>query len=122
MRRVLVIEDNTDAADTLKEALELEKYEVCVAYDALEGIAKARTFQPNVVLCDLGLPTFDGFEVARRFKGDPQLSAIHLVALSGWGRPEDIEAAKRAGFEAHIVKPPSLEAIEQCVARFATQT
>jgi two-component system CheB/CheR fusion protein len=72
-RHVLIIEDNADAADSLSEALELGDHEVAVAYNGPEGIAKAREFHPDVVLCDIGLPGMDGYDVARAFRADEQL-------------------------------------------------
>jgi two-component system CheB/CheR fusion protein len=116
-RRVLVIEDNADAADSLKEVLELNAYVVEIASTGLEGIAKARSGRPDVVLCDIGLPGIDGHEVARRIRADPELGSIHLIALSGYALPEDVERSRRAGFEDHLAKPPSLEVLERRLAR-----
>ncbi|MBI5498608.1 MAG: response regulator [Deltaproteobacteria bacterium] len=115
-RRVLVIEDNIDAAETLREALEFGEHEVAVAYNGPEGLAKARAFRPEVVLCDIGLPGMDGYEVARAFRGDDALRDIRLVALSGYAQPEDLQRAREAGFEHHLAKPPSLERIEELLA------
>ncbi|MBI5542929.1 MAG: PAS domain-containing protein [Deltaproteobacteria bacterium] len=115
-RRVLVIEDNRDAADSLREVLELGKHEVEVAYDGPEGIAKAREFRPEVVLCDIGLPGLDGYAVARAFRADEALKGAYLVALSGYALPEDLQRASEAGFEKHLAKPPSLEKLEQVLA------
>jgi two-component system CheB/CheR fusion protein len=111
-RRVLVIEDNVDAADSLGEALELNDHEVEVAYTGPEGLLKARQFKPDVVLCDIGLPGMDGYEVARAFRSDEVLKGIFLVALSGYALPEDLERSASAGFHRHIAKPPSLEGLE----------
>jgi two-component system CheB/CheR fusion protein len=115
VRRILVIEDNVDAADSLREALELCDHEVEVAYDGPDGLAKAREFKPELVLCDIGLPGMDGYEVARAFRSDPELRGAHLVALSGYAMPEDLERAAGAGFERHLAKPPNLETIEQAL-------
>ncbi len=115
-RRVLVIEDNHDAADSLREVLELGKHEVEVAYDGPEGIAKARELRPDVVLCDIGLPGLDGYAVARAFRADEALKGVYLVALSGYALPEDLQRASEAGFERHLAKPPSWEKIEQVLA------
>jgi two-component system, chemotaxis family, CheB/CheR fusion protein len=108
-RRVLIIEDNVDAADSLRDVLAFGEHEVEVAYNGPEGIAKARTFRPEVALCDIGLPGMDGYEVARAFKADESLRGIFLVALSGYALPEDLERASAAGFKRHLAKPPSLE-------------
>jgi two-component system CheB/CheR fusion protein len=110
-RRVLVIEDNIDAADSLREALELDGHEVAVAYDGADGIAKAREFRPDVVLCDIGLPGMDGYAVARVLRSDEALKDIRLVALSGYALPEDLQRAAEAGFERHVAKPPSLDTL-----------
>jgi two-component system CheB/CheR fusion protein len=115
-RRVLVVEDNEDAADTLREVLELGEHVVEVAYSGRGGIEKARAFHPDIVLCDIGLPEMDGYEVARRMRADPQLSHVALVAVSGYAQPEDVAMAKEAGFDAHLTKPPSIEALERALA------
>ncbi len=112
-RRVLVIEDNADAANSLREALERGGHEVAVAYDGAEGIARAREFRPEVVLCDIGLPGMDGYDVARALREDESLDGAFLVALSGYALPEDVQRAKQAGFERHLAKPASVEKIEE---------
>jgi two-component system CheB/CheR fusion protein len=114
--RVLVIEDNLDAADSLKEAFELDGHRVETAHDGPEGIAKARVFHPDVVLCDIGLPGIDGFEVARQMRADPALSTTPLVALSGYAGEEDVARSKEAGFDRHLAKPPDLAVLERTLA------
>jgi predicted ATPase/signal transduction histidine kinase/ActR/RegA family two-component response regulator len=111
-RRVLVIEDNADAADSLCEVLELIGHLVAVAYNGPEGLEKAHLFHPDVVICDIGLPEMDGYAVARALRADADLGHVSLVALSGYAQPEDVAKAKAAGFEAHIAKPPNLEALD----------
>ena len=118
-RRVLIIEDNIDAANSLREALELGGHEVAVAYDGPDGLAKAREFRPEVVFCDIGLPGMDGFEVARAFRADQALNAAFLVALSGYALPEDLQRASEAGFHRHLAKPPSFEKLEHVLAELA---
>jgi signal transduction histidine kinase len=115
-RRVLIIEDNLDAAESLREALELGAHEVGVAYSGPEGLEKARSFRPDVVLCDIGLPGMDGYEVARAVREDPALRSIFLVALSGYALPEDLEKAAAAGFHHHLAKPPSVDALERVLS------
>jgi PAS domain S-box-containing protein len=115
-RRVLVIEDNVDAALSLCEVLELGGHEVSVAYQGPEGLAKASELRPDVVLCDIGLPGMDGYEVARRLRADPTMAGVLLVALSGYTLPEDLQRAAAAGFDRHIAKPPSVEQIEETLA------
>ncbi|MBI5491158.1 MAG: PAS domain-containing protein [Deltaproteobacteria bacterium] len=111
-RRVLIIEDNDDAADTLREALSLSGHVVRTARDGPSGIEAAREFRPEVVLCDIGLPGMDGFEVARTFRADARLREARLVAVSGYALPEDLERSSAAGFDHHLAKPPSLAQIE----------
>jgi CheY-like chemotaxis protein len=115
---VLVIEDNIDAAESLREILMLEGHEVMVAYNGREGIAKARMFKPDVLLCDIGLPDMEGHEVARAFLSDAALRRVFLVALTGYAGPEDQQRAAEAGFERHIAKPPNLQVVEQLLATF----
>ncbi len=115
-RRVLIIDDNIDAAGALKEALELDGHEVEVASDGPEGLAKSRAFRPDVVLCDIGLPGMDGYEVARAFRADDMLKGLFLVALTGYALPEDLQRAKQAGFERHLAKPTSFETLEKLLA------
>ena len=108
-RRVLVIEDNVDAGFTLAEVLALEGHEVRVARDGASGIALARELGPDVVLCDIGLPDLDGYEVARTLRRDDALKGARLVALTGYAQPDDQRRARDAGFDAHLGKPPDLE-------------
>jgi two-component system CheB/CheR fusion protein len=112
-RRVLVIEDNIDAADSLREVLEFDGHAVEVAYSGPEGIDKARRFVPEVVLCDIGLPGMDGFEVARALRADADLRHAVLVALSGYALPEDLRRAVEAGFSSHLAKPVSPDTLQQ---------
>ncbi|MGI5864296.1 MAG: substrate-binding domain-containing protein [Myxococcales bacterium] len=115
-RRVLVIEDRADAADSLKEALVLMGHDVRVAYDGRTGIVEAYAFHPDVVLCDIGLPGIDGYEVARRFRADPELQGAVLIALTGYASADDRRRAAEAGFSRHIAKPPRIQELEQIVA------
>jgi signal transduction histidine kinase len=115
-RRVLVIEDNSDAADSLREVLMLGNHEVAVAHDGPESIAQAREFRPEIVLCDLGLPGMDGYEIARALRADESSKDVFLVALSGHTLPEDLQRASEAGFQRHLAKPPSPEKLEELLA------
>jgi len=117
-RRVLVVEDNLDAAESLREAIELMGHEVAVAHDGAAGLAAARAFSPAVVLCDIGLPGMRGYEVARALRADPRLSPTPvLVAVTGYALPEDQQRAAEAGFAHHLAKPPSLESLEKMLGR-----
>jgi two-component system CheB/CheR fusion protein len=110
-RRVLVIEDNVDAAISLRDVLVLCGHEVEMACDGHAGMEKARVFRPEVVICDIGLPRMDGYEVAKAMRADADLYPIRLVALSGYAQPEDLQRSLAAGFDAHLAKPASAEAI-----------
>jgi hemerythrin-like metal-binding protein len=116
--RVLLIEDNRDAAESLRDILAgLGGHEVHVATDGAAGVAAARAQAPDVVLCDLGLPVLDGYEVARRIRAatGPERHS-RVVALSGYAAPEDVERAHRAGFDYHLAKPPALDLLLELVA------
>lgn len=115
-QRVLVIEDNVDSAETLKEVLELQGHEVLVAYDGPSGVSLARKSHPDIALCDIGLPGMDGYEVARAFRADQGLRDVRLVALSGYALPRDLRRAAEAGFEQHLAKPASLEQLQALLA------
>jgi PAS domain S-box-containing protein len=114
-RRVLVVEDNADAALSLREALELGQHEVVVAYSGPDGVEAARRYKPDVVLCDIGLPGMDGYDVARTLRGDPDTTVrtTFLIALSGYALQEDVTKSKQAGFDQHMAKPPSIEVLEK---------
>jgi PAS domain S-box-containing protein len=116
-RRVLVIEDNRDAADSVREVLELQGHRVEVAYDGPSGLARARADRPEVVLCDIGLPGMDGYAVARALRADPELGRVALVAVTGYAAAEDVARARAAGFDAHLPKPLNLETLEAVLAR-----
>jgi PAS domain S-box-containing protein len=107
--RVLVVDDNEDAALTLRDLLELEHHEVLVAADAESGIAAALAHHPDVVLCDVGLPGMDGYEAARRLRSAG--STATLVALTGHASAEDVQQALEAGFDRHVAKPVDLDTL-----------
>jgi PAS domain S-box-containing protein len=104
-RRVLIIEDNVDSADSLCELLELKGHEVQVAYTGTEGVERARRHLPEVVISDLGLPGLDGFAVAQALRAEAQLQGAHLIALSGYGQEQDVARCRAAGFDHHFIKP-----------------
>jgi CheY-like chemotaxis protein len=115
--RVLIVEDNHDAADSLMMLLELRGHRVRVAYDGVAGIESARANAPDVMLVDLGLPGIDGYEVARQVRRDPDLEQVVLVALTGYGREQDKQQSLAAGFHYHLVKPISPDTLHALVAR-----
>lgn len=112
-RRVLIVEDNRDAAASLKELLELDGHRVAVAHTGPEGLALATTFAPEIVLCDIGLPDMNGYEVARRLRADSRYVGVTLVALTGYAGPEDVAKSREVGFDRHLAKPPQLDALEK---------
>ncbi|HEX9241672.1 MAG TPA: ATP-binding protein [Anaeromyxobacter sp.] len=114
--RVLVVEDNHDAAETLREMLQLWDHEVEVAHDGRGGVERARAFLPDVVLCDIGLPGMDGYAVARAIRADPALASTYLVAVTGYASPEDARRAAGAGFDLHLGKPVPIEVLEEVLA------
>ncbi len=116
-RRILVIEDNADAAESLCLALEMAGHQVQVAHDGLSGLVRAREFSPHVVLCDVGLPDMDGYMVAKAMRAEPEIRETFLVALTGYGLPEDQQRTADAGFDAHLTKPASIEQIQDVIAR-----
>ncbi len=106
--RVLVVDDNQDAADSLAELLGALGYEASVAYDPAQAIAAASVAMPQVAILDIGLPGMDGFELAGRLRALPHGAAVTLIALSGYGRADDKARSSAAGFNAHLVKPVNL--------------
>jgi len=117
-RKVLVIEDNADAATRLREALEYRDHAVEVACSGPQGLEKARQFDPDFVLCALSLQGMDGYDVARAFRADEQLKDMHLVATSN-GVPPDMEQAAEAGFERHLSKTSSVEKLDEVLRGIA---
>lgn len=103
--RVLVVDDNEDAANALALLLGYFKCEVDVAFDGEAALNAADTFEPQVAILDLGLPGIDGFELARRLRSRPWGHRVMLIALSGWGQDEHRRKSREAGFDLHLVKP-----------------
>ena len=120
MARILLIEDNADAREALRALLELDGYEVLAAADGAEGLDLARTKAPEVALVDIGLPGFDGYEVARRMKALPAPPSV-MIALTGYSEPEDRQRAKDAGFAAHLVKPVDPDDLSRLLGRLGTR-
>jgi CheY-like chemotaxis protein len=114
--RVLVVDDNVDSAQSMSLLLGLEGYQVDCAYDGEEALHAAERFSPQVVLLDLGLPRFSGFEVARRLRAEPWGDALLLVAVSGYGRERDRQAAREAGFDLHLTKPADPDEVLRVLA------
>jgi two-component system CheB/CheR fusion protein len=118
-RRVLIVEDNVDAGETLSALLQLRGHRVTVALSGAQALEILRGQGADIVLCDLGLPGMSGYEVARAVRADAGLRGIRLVALTGYGQPEDRKRTAEAGFDAHLVKPVDLQALDGLLVRIA---
>ncbi len=114
-RRVLVVDDNRDAADSLVALLSVDGHEVVAAYDGRSALERAEVFAPDVVLLDIGLPDRSGYAVARRLRGGPVTTPRTIIAISGWGQPRDMQDALDAGCDAHLTKPASPDKVRQLI-------
>jgi signal transduction histidine kinase/CheY-like chemotaxis protein len=114
--RILIVDDNADAANSLGSLLELEGHRIEVTYGSSDVLARARTFRPDIVLLDIGLPEMDGYEVARRIRALPEFRGVRLVALTGYGQAEDRQRAKSSGFDDHLVKPVEFPTLRRVLA------
>jgi CheY-like chemotaxis protein len=110
--RLLVVDDNQDAANSLTTLLRLQGHEVRVAFSGVAALEMTKTYTPDVVFLDIGMPGMDGYEVARRLRQQPGLESVVLAALTGWGQQEDRRRTVEAGFDHHLVKPPEPQALE----------
>ncbi|HEX5887278.1 MAG TPA: ATP-binding protein [Pyrinomonadaceae bacterium] len=114
-RRILVVDDNVDSAESMAMMLELSGHDVATAHDGVEGVKVAEKFQPHVALLDLGMPKLDGYEAARSIRQQSWGQKMMLVALTGWGQSEDKRRSREAGFDAHLVKPIDFEVLEELI-------
>jgi len=112
-QRILVVDDNRDAADTLGLLLEADGAEVRVVYDGRSALAMADAFLPTSVLLDIGMPGMDGYEVARRLRQDERFSGLRIAALTGWGQDADRRQTRNRGFSYHLTKPVSIEELHR---------
>jgi CheY-like chemotaxis protein len=115
-RRVLIVDDNRDAAMSLAMLLQLSGAETEMAYDGPDAVDAGERFRPDVILLDIGLPGMSGHEVARRIRSEPWGGAVTLIAITGWGQAEDRQRSKEAGFDAHLVKPVDHTALVKLLA------
>jgi two-component system, chemotaxis family, CheB/CheR fusion protein len=115
-RRILVVDDNSDVANSLAMLLRLEGHEVEIAYSAPGTFEAVQRMRPEAIFLDIGLPQMDGYEIARRLRADPAIKGVYLIALTGYGQERDRERAREAGFVAHLVKPADIEAVNQILA------
>jgi CheY-like chemotaxis protein len=119
--RILVVDDNVDAAQMLGELLELCGHRVTLAHDGAQALADAARILPHVVFLDIGLPDRSGFEVARTLSGMDGMADALLVALTGWGAEQDRRRSEEAGFDAHLTKPAELDKIQALLDRAANR-
>jgi two-component system, sensor histidine kinase len=110
-RRILVVDDNVDSAESMAVLLRLKGYDVLTLHTGERVLATARGFRPDVMLLDIGLPEMTGYDVARAVRAAPDGAAVKLVAVSGYGRTEDRERARLAGFDEHLMKPVDFDAL-----------
>ena len=112
-RRVLVVDDNRDAADSLAVVLRMLGADVRVEYSGADALRALDEYEPGVTLLDIGMPGMDGIEVARRLRENQRHRKITLIALTGWGQKEDIRRTREAGFEHHLIKPADVGALQE---------
>ncbi len=112
-RRVLLVEDHDDSRAGLRNLLELNGHQVAEATDGGQALTTSLTFRPEVALIDIGLPGMDGYELARQIRATADGRQVLLVALTGYGQPEDRERARQAGFDAHLLKPIKADRLAQ---------
>jgi PAS domain S-box-containing protein len=117
--RVLVVDDNVDAADSLAQLLKAYQHDARTAYDGPAAVEAAVAYRPDLILLDIGLPRMDGYEVARRVRQEPTLAGVVLVALTGYGLEADREKAKAAGFDHHLTKPADFAKVQDILAAVA---
>lgn len=117
--RVLVVDDDVDAARSLTMLLEGSGHAVALAHDGMKALSAAAEFRPHIALVDIGLPQLDGYELARRLRADPQLRDVELVAITGYGHSDDSSPSYQAGYNQHLVKPVRFAALEEILERAA---
>ena len=116
-RRILIVDDNRDAATSLGMLLQLGGCETEMAFDGLSAVETGARFHPDVILMDIGLPGIDGYEAAQRIRREPWGQPVMLIAVTGWAQEEDRERSKQAGFDAHLVKPVDHAALVKLLAQ-----
>lgn len=121
-RRILVVDDNRDAAESMAEMLRLLGHTVDVAYDGLHAVAQAATFRPEVVLMDVGMPSLNGLDATRRIRAQPGGKEMTIIALTGFGQASDRLRSSQAGCDGHLVKPVTFDALNQLLTRLKAPT
>lgn len=114
--RIVLVEDNPDAREALRELLSLDGHIVAVAADGVAGLRAIHEHKPQVAIVDIGLPLLDGYELAERVRADPGLRQVRLLALTGYGQRKDLQRARAAGFDGHVVKPVDVRALTRALA------
>jgi CheY-like chemotaxis protein len=115
-QRVLVADDYADSAATLAELLRFDGKQVEVAYDGIEAVERATTFRPEVVLLDIAMPKLNGYDAARKIRGQPWARGVVLIAISGWGQAQDHQRSREAGFDGHLAKPVDYAMLLELIA------
>jgi CheY-like chemotaxis protein len=115
-RRILVVDDHAKVADSLAALLTLVGHTTEIAYTSAQALERVASFNPEVVLLDLGLPEMDGYELAGRLRHTPQCATARLIALNGYGTAEDRQRSREAGFDDHLVKPADLDTLQRAIA------
>ncbi len=115
-QRVLIVDDNEDASATLASLLEMLGFRVRSATDGATAVELARTFAPDAILLDIGLPGMNGYDVCRKLKNLPELCATTVIALTGYGQADDRRRTREAGFDFHLVKPVDVGEIRKLIA------
>lgn len=114
-RRLLVVDDNRDAAESMSMLLEMWGHEVAFAYDGPSALETAQQWQPEAIFLDIGLPGMDGYEVAERMRALPQAKDAVLIAITGYGQEDDRLRSRRAGIDHHLVKPVAPDALHRLI-------
>ena len=117
--RILLADDNVDFAESLSILLEAGGHEVAVTHDGMQALEVAPAFKPDLCFLDIGLPRLHGYDLARRLRELPATRDAYMVAISGWGQPEDKRRSREAGFDHHLAKPVEFERIQELLDQFA---
>ncbi len=117
-RTVLVADDNKDAAETLALLLDMDGYDASVAHGGVQALEAVRQRRPDAVILDIGMPDLNGYEVARRIRDEAWGCDLFLLAITGWGHPDDVARAKAAGFNEHLTKPVDADNVVRLLANY----
>jgi CheY-like chemotaxis protein len=112
-RRILVADDNPDAASSLGVLLEMMGHEVCIVHDGVKAVDGAATFRPDIILLDIGMPQLNGYDACSRIREQPSNKGILIVALTGWAQDDKIQRSQQAGFDFYLIKPVEIAALEK---------